>query len=49
MGFERRLLGTIQWTLATNLVSPQRSESVLLNINICLFFPLCKMYDILSL
>ena len=28
-GFERRLLASVQWTLATNLASPQRRESAL--------------------
>ena len=28
-GFERRLLATVRWTVATAVASPQRSESVL--------------------
>jgi len=29
IGFERRLLASVRWTLATAVASPQRSESVL--------------------
>ena len=33
-GFERRLLASVQWTLATAVASPQRSESVCLDTNV---------------